>query len=558
MATGKLSTRQKMISMMYLVLLAIFALSVNVEVLDAFIRLQGRLKVAGEENQEKNLAFIDFMNQRIDEQVENEGKKENVGLRDTLSLIKQMTADLITELDSHMAEMIEIADWDEEENDYGRKDQTEDNYQYWLGNNEEANDLRGNGAAIGLRDQFNAYFKTFNQIFNSQVTDSLHRPTKQLQDPENNLAEGRKSWEQKTFEGPVVANMATLEAMKLEVWQEEKDLLDILSVRLGAPAPFQPDTIMPFSAPVSTIVPAGMPFQTHLLIGMSSKNLKPTFTSRQGRIALEQGGNMAMLTVQADGRNIPAGATEGVQRYTARIQVPLATGGFDTLEVNESFTVRKPELIFRSAAVQLLYRNCANPLNIDAPALGDYYKPTVRVSGGDAIASNSNRKKFTIVPRNNPCVIDVSSTSNGQTVQLGKVPYRVIKPPKPEVQFRINGRMSNGVGSYPAASRINVKIKPDTEFLQQFPRDARYEAKEIVVLLETGMGTPRQVKTINLAGKNLGNGVNITLPAAVRQAPRGSKVYVQLKEVKRINFRGQKEKEGRISPYESTLSFSIR
>jgi len=535
-----------------------FALSVNPEVLDAFIRLQTQLRVAGEESEEKNLAFIEFMNGRIDEQVQNEGKMDNIGLRDTLSWVKTETDKMIKELDIHLAEMVKIADWDEDKKDFEAKDQTEENYHYWLGNNEESNGKRGNGKAISLRDALNRYYQDLSEVYNSQVSDSLEKEPRRLKDPEYGLTDARKSWEQKTWEGPVVANMATLEALKLEVWQEEKNLLDILSVRLGAPTPFQPDTIMPFSAPISTIVPAGMPFQTHLLIGMASTNMKPGFSSPNGSVQLEQGGNMALLTVTADGRHIPAGANEGTQPYTARIQVPKATGGEQTLEYRGSFTVRKPELIFRSEAVQLLYKECANPLSIDAPALGEYYRPSVKARGGSVTPSSSNPKKFRIVPTATPCTIEVSSTYNGQTTQLGKVPYRVILPPKPEVEFKVNGRKAVGIPTVPKASRIRVSVIPDREFMQQFPKDARYVAEKIEVLASLGIGPPRVVKTINVQGKNLNEGVTFSFPPQVRQMSRGMKVFVRIEGIARVNFQGKRIKEKRISSYESTASFTLR
>lgn len=60
---------------------------------------------------------------------------------------------------------------------------------------------------------------------------------------------------------------------------------------------------------------------------------------------------MGMLSIMAGGRNIPSGEIEGLQSYTATVNVPKATGGFETLTLRDNFVVRKPEVVVTSAAV---------------------------------------------------------------------------------------------------------------------------------------------------------------------------------------------------------------
>jgi len=61
MAEKNLSPRQKMISMMYLVLTAMLALNVQREVLDAFVMLNGGIERAGvQQEAENNNLFAQF------------------------------------------------------------------------------------------------------------------------------------------------------------------------------------------------------------------------------------------------------------------------------------------------------------------------------------------------------------------------------------------------------------------------------------------------------------------------------------------------------------------
>lgn len=557
MATGKQSNRQKLINVMYLTLLAMLALQVDIDVLNSFTRLKSQIRAAGVESKEKNVSFRAFMKEKIEKQVVNEGKHENEGLKDTLSQIEGETSAMISLLDDHIRELETIAKFNPENGEYEAKDETEKNYQYWLGKNEEANGQRGNGEGKELRDEMNDYYRFLNDIYNSQVMDSLEEAPHLLEDPPKGFAKTRKSWEQSTFEGPVIANITSLEAFKLEVYRREKEVLDVLNVRLGAPQPFQPDTIVPITAPVARVVPAGMPFETRILIGMLSKNLKPEFNSPNGNIRLEENGNMGMLSITADGRNIPEGKTEGVQSYTASVKVPKATGGFETLTLRDNFIVRKPEVVVTSAAVQLLYRNCGNQLNITAPALGDYYFPQVSAQGGQIRKKNNTRSIFTVIPNGNKCLLDVKSTYGGNTVQLDKIAYKVIAPPKPEVRFKVNGTTFNGYQTVPKNSRFSFWLNPDKDFKAQLPRDARYEVSSIDIKLARGLSVPTTVKTIRMSGKDATRPSRISMPSQVRQAPAGSRVYIVINKVYRINFEGKRE-EVPLSELVKTVGFSLR
>ena len=111
-----------------------------------------------------------------------------------------------------------------------------------------------------LRNQLDDYYRYLNALHNSQIKhDSLLVNPFKIQEPSNSDDKGKR-WEQHTFEGPVMANIASLEAMKIEVYQQEKELLETLNERLGVHT-FVPDSVAAVSAPISTIVPAGLPFR---------------------------------------------------------------------------------------------------------------------------------------------------------------------------------------------------------------------------------------------------------------------------------------------------------
>ena len=64
-------------------------------------------------------------------------------------------------------------------------------------------------------------------------------------------------------------------------------------------------------------------------------------------------------------------------------------------------------------------------------------------------------------------------------------------------------------------------------------------------------------QAINTSGQNPENGIRITMPQEVRQAGPGIKVFFQLEDVYRVNFRGQRVNLG-LSDYDLTVPFTLR
>lgn len=555
MAQGKMSNRQKMINMMYLVLLAILALNVSTEVLDAFVTIRNQLNASALEANVSALEFIDQMNQEIDREVKNEGKTANVGLKDTLEDIRNQTQNMIAVLNDHIREMEAIADYDPKEKDFRKKDELELNYQYWMGDNDESNDRRGNGFAMKLRDELNQHFRSLNTLYNSQIIDdSLKITPRQLEDPTNSN-DPNKRWEQYTFEGPVMANLATLEAIKIDVLRQEKELLDLLNTRLRG-YKFIPDKIQAISAPVSRIVPAGLPFETQLFVGMVSSAVKPEFKSGSGQVTVQEDGNSAMLKVLADGSRIPSGQYEAKQTYTATVRVPTATGTYEEIQVQEEFIVRKPEVLITSAAIQTLYRNSGNAVNIDVPALGEWYNPKIAATNATVRQSDRSKKRFMIVPNARESIVTVNSATNGQIIKVDAIKYNVIQPPRPTIAISVNGRAYNGTAPVNKKSRFEVKIIPNSEFKRLLPNDARYQVGKIEILMKNTLEPARVIKTLNMAGRNPEQGIRVTMPAEVQQARPGTKIFIRFGEVSRRNFKGDLFKE-RFSELERTVAFEI-
>ncbi|MEO0895274.1 MAG: hypothetical protein AAFY71_02565 [Bacteroidota bacterium] len=563
MAGGQLSPRQKMINMMYLVLLALLAMNVSAEILDAFEQIKEKLNSSAVSNLASNSSQKDRMLAAIEEEIGKE-KFDNKGLTDTITDITSKTNELLALLAKHEEALTEIAGVDEETGKLENKGETEKNYQYWMGvgAEESQNGGRGAGEAFDLRNQLNGYVDYLVGVYNSVIPDSqanrrLNADEEYLaKDPEETLDGAKKTWENYTFHGPVVANLALMEAMKLDILKKEKQTLDLLNTRLGVNT-FEVDSVIGDFAAVSEIVPAGLQYEAKLYVTMASSAVVPQFSSGSGSI--KQEGPIGRLTIPARGSVIPKGKNEAKQAWSATIRVPKASGGFENIPVKGEFTVRKPEIVVTSAAVQLLYRACANEVNIDVPALGDNYNPQITASNAQVTTSKGSKKLVRIVPGGGrQAVVKVSSLTNGQTVQIGNINYRVVEPPKPAVNMAVNGKIYNGASMVPKTSRVQVRLEPDADFKAALPKDARYGIGGIEVLAQLSLGPPAKVNTIRGQSDAVTKPVNVSLGTQVRQSRPGTKVYVRLNDIYRLNYQGKRIVDKRFNEVERTLSLVVK
>lgn len=552
MASASLSPRQKMINMMYLVLLAMLALNVSSEVLDSFQRIRDDLRISATEARGQGNLLLASLTEEINREVEREGNTQNQGLLDTLEQIDLQVSALLQILATHTDTMEALARFDPERMAYINPDELDDNFTYWMGYPEEANERRGNGAAMRLRDSLNQVFTSLHHLA------GIEGSPFEVKDPVASPDDPGKRWEQHTFEGPVLANLATLEALRLEVLRRQQAALEKLGERVGV-RQIVVDTMMPIVVPKSEIIVAGLPYEAELYTGMSARTLRPEYGSSSGQISMLPGGFGAKVSIQANPGLIPAGQRSAQQRYSATIMVPLAQGGFDTLRIQKEFTVIQPVIQVKALTVQRLYAQSANDLELSVPALQDQYHPAFSADGAEIIANNQSPERIRVVPgRNSRVRIKVANRYEGSQFPIGSLDYVVVQAPKPGLELRIQGRPYSGMTSVGASQPIQLMLKPDADFEQLMPRDSRYRISSIKILLKDGMQPPRTVGTINTASQDPEQGINIAMPTAVRQARPGAKVYIVVEGIQRINFRGEAIADNRFSELDRTFGFELR
>lgn len=554
MAGGKLSPRQKMINMMYLVLTALLALNVSAEILEAFNSIKTSIRGSAQSYSEKNLDTKKAIVAKVEEEI-SQGNKKNEYVKGLTEEVFTMSNDMINYIETVITDLETIAEASTNEEgvkEYHAIGETEGNFQYWMGaGGEYKNDGRGAGKAMELKDKLDGFIKQCNDFIGKWGKDSTGKVALTFEpivrNPKDDPSVPDKSehknetWEYFTFHSkPVIADMAMMEKYKLDIQEKQSELLNFLKAKLGA-VTFKIDSLIPVDAPTSRVVAAGMKFETKLYVAMSSSEIKPEFNG-SGSIELVDGGQAAMMTMTAPGGFAP-NQNEKEVPYHALIKVPRTDGGVEELKLEGKYTVRKPEVVITSASVQNLYYNCGNTINVDVPALGEFYNPVLSATEADVLKTDSDKRKITIVPRGRTCDLSVSSNTNSQMIKIDVIKYKVIKPPKPSIVLTVNGQVYNGASPINSKSNCVVKVDADSDFRNALPKDARYMIPKVELLAQRSLGAPTKVSDFSGNGRDAQQGIPISLGNSLKSDPPGTKIYFKIEDVYRINFQNNKIKE---------------
>ncbi len=556
--------------MMYLVLTALLALNVSAEILRSFELIAESLHASTENTTAKNTRLGGDIKDAVSKEVSS-GNKKNENILKEVDEVRNKTDEVIKYLDDQIVMMGDsrIGKLNPETHKYDNESDTENNFRYWMkdnykdpAGNEEANSGRGSGEAFRLKDRLNGYVNwasEFQKRVNPSDKTFRNYPLIAI-DPRDDASIDKnadiktKTWEYMVFHGsPVLANIAMLQKFKNDVRVLESQLLEMLRLKLNV-IPFKIDSIIPMDAPYSQQVAAGMPFETKLFVTMSSKQIKPKFASGSGALKVDADGNAATLRVIASAGVIPAGKSEGEQGYSATISVPKSDGTLQNLTITKRFKVRKPEVVITSAAINNMYQNCLNEINVDVPALGDLYNPVITASEAQAVGSRESRRKWAIIPTGRKTVLNVASNTNGQIVKVGDVAYTVIPPPKPNLLIFVNGQRYDGVTPISRANPVEVRVVPDENFARALPKDARYQIVNAKLKAQIGLGAPQDIAAAQTSNVVASPSLQFKVS---RDVPAGTTCFVQIERIARNNFNNAKIEEA-FTTFNLTLKFSIR
>lgn len=519
MAGGKETPRQKLIGLMYLVLLALLALQVSSAIIQKFQFLNSSLEIALIDSKQRNEDKVNTIKKAVEERG---NKAKEVEILNQANTIRAESMKLIGDIDALKKEIIEKTGGIEENGQYkGAKDE-----------DVVANLMVGDpstgkkGRAYALKDQLNAFVTKVNQMSSTQF------PALALDGKEDPLTKNDPEQKNKDFaflnfsQTPMIACLAVLSDKQTKIAAMEASILNELSSKVGA-ADFKFDVILPMYSAKSSVVAAGTDYEADLFVTARSSTITPVMKYRGAELKVENG--IGKIKFKASASNFDKEGN-AKQTWDASITMPNPTGGDTTFKITGEYIVAKPVLDVKSASVSALYFNCGNDLNIQCPALGANYKPAFSAKGASVI-TGAEKGSIIVVPTDQKSVtINVSS----EGAAIGSKDFPVRQVPKPTIVAKIGGAYVNQKTGVPAPGpqAVMVQAEPDPSFLAALPKEARYRVAAGEVTLARGK---RELGTINFSSDN------VNLGTLRNQAQSGDRYIIVVKKVQRANFRNEIE-----------------
>lgn len=389
MASGKLSPRQKMINLMYLVFIAMIAMQMSKEVLSAFGYVNEKLTDNNALFQEKNTAKYINLQTKASEQPEKYG-----ALFEKVEKVKVLSVTFTSYIDSLKTTFLKDVD-DPTEYEEMDKTSTVDEYLF-LGDG-----YTKKGQAF--LDHIVNYREGMIEIVgeNSPLAVNIK---KRFDTSPQETEDGKQEWLKNRYEGfPLISTITNLTSMQTDIKMTNSEIFETV---LGG----QLESDVSMSNYRTILIPEksaffqGENFKGKIVLGRYDASLQPSEVVVNGK---------AVTTIKDGGAELdfPAGAVG--ERDVKGKFVFIENGKPVEIEINSSYAViPKPNNAVISAdKMNVVYMGVDNPMTISIPGISD------------------NK---------------VTATGNGLTKVAGSGKY-IMKPVSgKEVKINVSGKLPDG------------------------------------------------------------------------------------------------------------------
>ncbi len=532
MAGGKETPRQKMIGLMYLVLLAMLALQVSSDIMFKFIQIEKSLGAMVEDSNESSKATF----AAIEAKAKEDGREDALRALEEakkLDVLANEIHGMITSISTTLVE--KSGGVDEEGVPTGMKD-PEVSSTILLGSTEK-------GTKLGK--EFEAKLDAFTKMVNVVQKDvakltggkadayaKLNLTKDAKEDPftaKDPNQRGKEFLEISFGHSPMIAALAILRQKDAEVMNLRSKILTAIKGTFGA-KDIKFDKILPMASAESKTVAAGTMYEAKLFITASSSasSFVPVMYNGGQKLTVKNGEGIVKFRTSFSGAAVKGNPNLKRKSWKGKIIMKDGAGEEKTYTETFEYFVAKPVLQVQSSAVAALYEQCGNALQINCPALGADYSPSFSASGAQ-VRKGAKKGAVIIIP--NAGAKGVSLTVRSGNSTLGVEKFKVRPVPKPRIVVYVKGRpadLKQGIAP-PRSIKVKAEIT-DTYFKTNLPRDSKYRASAGKVQLVRGRRPVGGAVSIN--------GSNVKLGGMAQAAKPGDRILVEVTNVQRSRYAG--------------------
>lgn len=542
MAGGKLPPRQKMIGLMYLVLLALLAMNVSKSILDSFLVINDGIESTKTTFAEKNAFYYEAFDRAAQESPAAkafadkayEVKKMADDLDDHIKRLKSKIIELTDGIPKEVADTISI-----------RNVNAKDNYDqptHVMGIADPAKPIKVAGleefSGITLREKLNAFETGALSVFeNKDVQADIASKITYLKTPGIVNSDGKEDpWEVGVFYHiPLAATITMLSKIQSDVRTAEAEVIAKLYENIDAGG-VSFNKVDGFAYTKKAYVMDGDTFKAEIFTAAYDDRVEPEIFIGKVDSSLilkgETDENKIMQGTKKDSWEATAAGTDGwykledikggkgylsvkqgmgVHEWGGIIKVKTKKGP-KVFPFSNTFEVGKPSTTVAASAMNVFYLGIDNPVSVSAPM------PNFKASAPGLRAGKGQGQYVMRPTKAGKVTINVTGTDeSGKTVNLGKSEFRVKKIPNPTPY--IAGKTGTCVMSKGDLGRGVIQAK-----MEGFEFDLKVAVSSFT-LGTTQSGDYTEAKVI-------GNRLDSKAQSMVKKATRGQRFYIEAMKVK--------------------------
>jgi len=432
--------RQKMISLMYLVLTAMLALNVDKSVLDAFAVVNNNFMQTIENFTAKNQRVYNDFNNAAQENPQKAGELNKEVLK-----VKASSDSLYKYIFSLKDLIVKTADGPEGDVNAIK---AQENLNFAA----EIMITKKNGTA--LKNAIEAYRSSLLALIDTSNTELIASINQSLSTAPPPKKEGSSpSWEESKFEGyPLIAVITLMSKIQSDVRNAESDVIHHLYAQIDASS-FKFNKLQAQVVSKSDFVLQGSPYEARVFLSAVDTTVKPEIIV-SGTTLSNNDGLYRVIT-----------SREGKVEYSGHINYKNPDGIIVAYPFKHEYEVAKPSMTVSPTKMNVFYAGLDNPVSVSVPGIS----PTnvkVSITNGSiqpgATGYVVRPDKIGVLSK-----ISVSAMIDGTLKDIGSMEFRVKRVPNPvaSVAGKIEGVITKN--ELLAQQGILAKI-PDFDFEMNF------------------------------------------------------------------------------------------
>jgi len=401
----RISPRQKMINLMYVVLMAMLALNVSSDVLNGFSLVSDELKKSTDNASKVNSGIYSTFEQQMKDNPakvrEWYEKAQYVrGMSDSLyNLAEELKVAIVIKSDGKDADI----------NNIRNREDLEASTQVML--------APGTGRGQELYDAINRYRERIVQMVTDQEKKDIITSNLSTDVPTKATALG-KNWQEFSFENmPTAAAVTLLTKLQNDVRYAEGEVLHNLVSNIDV-KDIRVNQLNAYVIPNAQTVVQGGRFSAQIIMAAVDTTRRPTIYIGGQQIKSDRGYYETVCSKTGD------------FTFSGYIEMLNGSGEKVRRDFSQKYTVVAPSATVSADIMNVLYAGYDNPMSVSVPGIPSN-KLRVSMTGGSFEQKGDGKYNARPTTPGTEAVITVAAESEGRTQEMGKFTFRVRKLPDP-------------------------------------------------------------------------------------------------------------------------------